>query len=199
MTAARDPQHNAESVAVQHIVLGDIMILHGVLHTLSFCNFCHFCLVQACVALDAGIGQIPVHSLDLGEVAAAALRTDIHRELLMTAVVAVCEREIDALIESLLHCTAHERADGLAVIADGILDILDLAAVAQIPETALEILLFDRSQILGNMAVEAVGYIRTVGNALDDAVFSAELLDLEGRTGSRPAYRRSHTGCRPRA
>ena len=79
----------------------------------------------------------------------------------MTAVVAVCEREIDALIESLLHRTAHERADGLAVIADGILDILDLAAVAQIPETALEILLFDRSQILGNVAVEAIGRSET--------------------------------------
>ena len=81
----------------------------------------------------------------------------------MTAVVAVCEREIDALIESLLHCTAHERADGLAVIADGILDILDLAAVAQIPETPLK-----AAQALGRRTVDRIQV----------AVLVLELLDL---------------------
>ncbi len=65
------------------------------------------------------------------------------------------------------------------VVVNWVLDVLNLAAVAQIPETTLKILLLNRCQVLGNVAVEAVGYIRTVGNALDDAVFSAELLDLK--------------------
>ena len=65
------------------------------------------------------------------------------------------------------------------VVVNRVLDILDLAAVAQIPETPLKILLLNRCQVLGNVAVEAVGDIRTIGNTLDDAVFLAELLDLQ--------------------
>ena len=93
--------------------------------------------------------------------------------------IAVRERQIDALVEALLHRAAHERADRLAVVADRVLDVLDFAAVAQVPETSLKVLLFDRRQLLGHMAVEAVGNIRTVGNALDNAVLAAELLDLK--------------------
>ena len=69
--------------------------------------------------------------------------------------------------------------DGLDVVIDGITDILDLSAVAELPETAFKVLFFDGSQILGHMAVEAVAHIGTVGNILDDAVHFSELLHLE--------------------
>ena len=52
------------------------------------------------------------------------------------------------------------------VVVNRVLDILDLAAVAQIPETPLKILLLNRCQVLGNVAVEAVGDLRTIGNTL---------------------------------
>ena len=42
---------------------------------------------------------------------------------------------------------------------------LNLTAIAQVPEPALQILLLDRRKILGHMAMEAVGDIRTIGHA----------------------------------
>ena len=64
------------------------------------------------------------------------------------------------------------------VVVNRVLDILDLAAVAQIPETTLKILLLNRCQVLGNVAVEAVAYVLAVGYVLDNAVLLAELLYL---------------------
>ena len=64
------------------------------------------------------------------------------------------------------------------IIIDRVFYILDLAAVAQIPETSLQILLLDRGDILGHMAVEAVGNVGAVGNMLNHAVFLAELRNL---------------------
>ena len=111
------------------------------LHTLSFRNFSHFCVVQTAFAMDAGIGKIAVHAVDLRQVCAAALWADVHFQLLIAAVITVGERKVDALIKPHLHGAADERADGFFVVADRIADILDLAAVGEVPEAGFAVLL----------------------------------------------------------
>jgi len=97
----------------------------------------------------------------------------------MSAVVAVCKRKIHSLIISKSHCSSDKGTDRLSVIADWITHILDFSSVAKLPETSLQILFFNRSHVLCHMAVEAVAYIRTVGDALHNAVHLAELLYLK--------------------
>ncbi len=129
--------------------------------------------------MHPGIGQIAVHAVYLGQVPAAALGTDVHLQLLVPAVVAVGQRQVHALIEAQIHGPANQRPDCFNVIIYGIFHILNLPAVAQIPEPVLQILLSDGGNVLGHMAVEAVAHILPVGNALHDAVFVAELLHLQ--------------------
>ena len=97
----------------------------------------------------------------------------------MAAVVAVSKREVDALVEALVHRAPHQRLDRFAVVVNRVFYILNFAAVHQIPEPPLKILFFNRRDLLGNVAVEAVGHIFAVGNILDDAVLFAELLNLQ--------------------
>ena len=58
-------------------------------HRLPFRDLRHLCIVQAGFPVDTGIGKISVHAVDLGQVAAAALRAHIHLQLFMTAVITV--------------------------------------------------------------------------------------------------------------
>ena len=129
--------------------------------------------------MHAGIGKIAVHAVNLRQICAAAFRADIHFQLLIATVVAVGEREVDALIKPHLHGAADERADGFFVVADRIADILNLAAVGEIPEAGFAVLLLNRRDVLGYMAVEGIGYIRTVRHVFNDAVQVAELLNLQ--------------------
>ena len=48
--------------------------------------------------MHTGIGEIAVHAVDFRQVFAAALRADIHFELLIAAVVAVCQREVHTFV-----------------------------------------------------------------------------------------------------
>ena len=78
----------------------------------------------------SGIGQIAVHTVNLGQVAAAALGADVHFELLVSTIVAVSQGEVYTLIKALIHGSADQGFDCLQVIVNGIFHILDLAAVA---------------------------------------------------------------------
>ena len=69
--------------------------------------------------------------------------------------------------------------DCLGIIINRIFYILDLAAVAQIPETVLQILFLNRGNILCHMAVEAVADIFSVGYALNNTILFTELLYLQ--------------------
>lgn len=60
-------------------------------HTFPFCNLCHFGITEPCVAVDTGVGQVAIHTIDLGEVTAAAYRADIHLQFLMSAIVTVSQ------------------------------------------------------------------------------------------------------------
>ena len=124
------------------------------LHTLPISYFRHFRGVKARVALYSRIAQIAVHAVYFREIGAAALGAHVHFELLMTAVVAVCEREINALIEALLHSAAHKALYSAHVVVNGIADILYLTAVEQVPETFLLVLLLDRRDVLADAAVK---------------------------------------------
>ena len=67
--------------------------------------------------MDAGIGEIAVHAVNFRQIGAAALRADVHLELLISAVVAVSQRQVDAFVQAELHGAAHQRADGFLVVA----------------------------------------------------------------------------------
>ena len=97
----------------------------------------------------------------------------------MAAVVAVGKGQVHALVEAHLHSPAHQGFDGFFVIVDGILHILDLSSVGELPEPVFQILLLNGGDILGHMAVEAVAYVLPVGHILHDPVFFPELLYLE--------------------
>ena len=129
--------------------------------------------------MHAAVGQISVHTVDLREVLGTAFRANIHLQFLVAAVIAVCKGKIDSFVVAQIHRTADQAFDRLYVVIDRITYILDLASVAQFPETAFQILFFDRCNIFGYMAVEAVADVWTVGYILHDAVFLAELLDLQ--------------------
>ena len=127
----------------------------------------------------SGVRQIAVHTVDLGQIPAAADRTYIHFQFLMATVVAVSQRQIDTLVEAHIHGSVDQCLDGFGIVINGIFYILDLTAVAQIPETVLQILFLDRRNILCHMAMEAVADIFSVGYTLDNTVFFTELLDLK--------------------
>ena len=129
--------------------------------------------------MHTGIGQIAVHAVYFGQIAAATLRADIHFQFLMAAVIAVCQRKVDPFIETHFHGSAYEDADGIQIIIDGIFYILDLAAVGQIPEAFFQILFFDGGDVFCNVAVETVRNIRSVGNVFHHAEFLAELCYLQ--------------------
>ena len=129
--------------------------------------------------MHAAVGQISIHTVDLREVLGTAVRANIHLQFLMTAVIAVGQRKVDSFVVAQIHRTADQALDRLYVVIDRITYILDLASVAQFPETTFQILFFDRCNIFGYMAVEAVADVWTVGYILHDAVFLAELLDLK--------------------
>lgn len=71
------------------------------LHTDAFCNLRHLCIIQPCIAMYARVRQIPIHTVDLGQILAAALRTYIHLQLLMTTVITVCQGQINALVKAI--------------------------------------------------------------------------------------------------
>ena len=108
------------------------------------------------------IGKISVHTLNLSQVLAAAYRADIHLKLLMTTIIAVCKGKVNSLIKSHIHCSSDQSFDCLDIIIDWIFNILNLTTVAKLPETILQILLLNRSNILCYMTVEAVGNILSV-------------------------------------
>lgn len=97
----------------------------------------------------------------------------------MSAVVAVGKGEVHALIEAHAHSAAHKGDNSLPVVVYGVADILYLSAVEKIPEALFLVLFLNGGDILGNMAVEAVADIFSVGNIFDDAVYLAELLYLQ--------------------
>ena len=97
----------------------------------------------------------------------------------MTAIVAVCQRKVDSFIESHIHCSSDKSLNGIDIVIDRILNILNLTAVRKIPETILQILLLNRCNVFGNMAVERIGYIFSVAYTLDNTVFLSELLNLK--------------------
>ena len=103
----------------------------------------------------------------------------------MAAVVTIGQGKVDPFIEAQLHGAAHQCADGIQIIVDGIFYILDLAAVGKIPEAFFQILFFNGSDIFCDMAVEAVADIRSVGNIFDDAIFFAELGHLQAAKAFR--------------
>ena len=97
----------------------------------------------------------------------------------MSAVIAICQRQINAFIEAHVHSSVDQCLDCLGIIINRIFYILDLAAVAQIPETVLQILFLNRGNILCHMAVEAVADIFSVGYALNNTILFTELLYLQ--------------------
>ena len=97
----------------------------------------------------------------------------------MTTVIAVSKRKVDAFIVAKVHRTANQRADSFFIIADRVTHILNLSAVAELPEASLQILLLNRSDFLCHMAVEAVAHIRSVGDTFYQSVHLAELLYLK--------------------
>ena len=99
--------------------------------------------------MDTAVGKITVHTVDLRQVFGTADRADIHVELLVAAVIAVSQGQVDALVIAKLHRALDQCSDRTFVVADRITHILDFSAVAQLPETAFEILLLDRSDVLG--------------------------------------------------
>ena len=97
----------------------------------------------------------------------------------MAAVVTVSQRQIYSLIKAHLHRPAHQSTDGFFIVADGVFHILDLSSVAQFPETVLQILLFNRRNVLCHMTMEAVAHILPVRHIFNDAVLFTELLYLK--------------------
>ena len=67
------------------IFLQDIFYLH----TFSVGNLCHLRSIQSGITMHSGIGQISIHPVDLGQILAAAFRTHIHLQLLVSAVITV--------------------------------------------------------------------------------------------------------------
>ena len=108
------------------------------------------------------VGEIPVHTVNLGQILGTALWTRIHFQFLMAAIITVCQGKIDALIVSKAHGTPDLALDCFVIIINRVAHVLDLSSVAQLPETSLQILLFNRSEIFCHMAMEAVAHIRPV-------------------------------------
>ena len=126
--------------------------------------------------MDPRIGQVTVHAVDLGQVGTAANRADIHLQFLVTAVIAVRQRQVYTFVIPFLHGTFDQGPDRFDVITYRIPDILDLAAIKQVPKTAFLILFFNRADVFRYMAVKTVADIRTIRNAFYDPEQLAELL-----------------------
>ena len=120
--------------------------------------------------MNTAVGKISVHTVDLRQVSGTADRTHIHLQLLVTTIITVCERKVHALIIPQIHGSTDQCTDGFFIVADRITYILNLTAIAKLPETTLQILFLDRGYILGYMAVETVA--------------------PEGRRDSLPVFRR---------
>ena len=97
----------------------------------------------------------------------------------MSTIVTVCQRQIYAFIEAHIHSSVDQCLDCLGIIINRIFYILNLAAVAQIPETVLQILFLNGGNILCHMTVEAVADIFSIGYALNNTVLFTELLYLQ--------------------
>ena len=106
--------------------------------------------------MDTAVGKIAVHTVNLRQVLGTADRADIHVEFLVAAVIAVSQGQVDALVVAELHCTLDQRLDRAFVVADRIAHVLDFSAVAELPETSLEILFLDRGDVLGYVAVDRI-------------------------------------------
>ena len=133
--------------------------------------------------MDTAVGKIAVHTVNLRQVLGTADRADIHVEFLVAAVIAVSQGQVDALVVAKLYRTLDQCLDRAFVVADRIAHVLDFSAVAELPETSLEILFLDRGDVLGYVAVETVAHIRAVRNVADDTVLFAELLYLQAAQG----------------
>ena len=59
------------------------------LHTLTLCDLRHLGIIQSRISVYSGVRQIAVHTVDLGQILAAAFRTHIHLQLLVSAVITV--------------------------------------------------------------------------------------------------------------
>ena len=126
--------------------------------------------------MHTAVGKISDHTVDLRQVSGTADRTHIHLQLLVTTIITVYERKVHALILPQIHCSTDQCTDGCFIVADRITYILNLTAVAQLPETSLQILFFNRGDIFGYVAVEAVAYILSVRYIFNNAVFFTDLL-----------------------
>ena len=78
----------------------------------------------------AGIRQIPVHTVDLGQIPASAFGTDIHLKFLVPTIVTISQGQIHSLIEPHFHSAANQGLDCFQVVADWIFHILNFSAVA---------------------------------------------------------------------
>ena len=112
--------------------------------------------------MDPAVGQITVHPINLGQVAGSAYGTQVHLQLLVAAVIAIGQGQVDPFIEAQGHGSADQGFDGFLVIADRVADILDLAPIQQLPETSFLVLLLDRGDILRHMAVKGIADIGPV-------------------------------------
>ena len=129
--------------------------------------------------MDTAVGKVSVHTVNLCQIGRTAYRTYIHLQFLMATVITVSQRKVYSFVISQIHSSADQCADSFFIISDRIADILDLSAIAEFPEAAFQILFLDRSHILCYMTVEAVAYIRTIGNAFDNTIHLTELFYLK--------------------
>ena len=114
-----------------------------------------------------------------GKILGTADRADIHFQFFVTTVIAVSQGKIYSLIVAQSHGTSDQGTDSFPVIVDRITDILNLASIAQFPETTFQILFLDGRHVLSYVAVEAVAYIRTIRYTFDDPVHLTELFYLK--------------------
>ena len=149
------------------------------LHTFPFRNFCHLGIIEPGIPMYTGVRKVSVHPVNLGQIAASTLRTYIHLQLLMSAIVTICQRQVDTLIEAHVHCPPDQGLNSFYVIINGVLHILNLTTIAKIPESVLQILLLDGGNILRHMTVEAVAHVLPVRHALYNTIFFSELLYLQ--------------------
>ena len=129
--------------------------------------------------MDTAVGKISVHTVNLCQILGTADRTHVHFKFLMSAVITVSKGKIYSLIISQRHGSADQSTYCFTIIIDRITYILNLTAIAELPETSLQILLFNRSYIFSHMTVETVAYIRTIRNPFHNAIHLTELFHLQ--------------------
>ena len=109
----------------------------------------------------------------------SAYRADVHFQFFVPAVITVGKRKVYSLIESHFHGAPYQYTDGFHIIIQGVPYILDLSAIEQIPKYGFAVLLFNRCNFFGYMAVKAVADIGSVRYARDNPIFLPELLNLK--------------------